>query len=179
VNRITTRTAVLLSTTGLALGAVVTALPANAAPAKPSKADAAFLKSNEQVNLAEISLGTIAAERSTGKYALKLASQTVGDHKKAEKANKAVAKATGIDLPSTPNQLQLATAKSLSGVDKVAHHYFAEQIKGHRLSIAQTKAEIANGTSAAVVKYAKYYLPVAEMHLKMSLTDLKRYNASV
>jgi putative membrane protein len=176
VNRSITRTTVLLAATGLAVGAAVATSPADAAPAKPSKADVSFLRSNEQVNLAEISLGTIAVKRSSGKYALDLAKQTIGDHKKARKANEAVAKATDITLPTSPNSMQLATAASLDGVRAVAHHYFAEQIKGHRLSIAQTKAEIANGTSPAVVKYAKYYLPVAEMHLAMSLRDLKRYN---
>jgi putative membrane protein len=176
VNRSIIRTTVLLSATGLIIGAAAATSPAGAAPARPSKADATFLRANEQVNLAEISLGTIATKRSSGKYALELAKQTIGDHQKARKANEAVAKATDITLPTSPNAMQLATAKSLAGVQEVAHHYFAEQIKGHRLSIAQTKAEIANGTSPAVVKYARYYLPVAEMHLTMALRDLHRYN---
>ncbi len=176
MNRTIMSTAVLATATGLIIGTAVAPTAADAAPSKISRADARFLRSNEQVNLAEISLGSIALHRSTGRYAVQLARTTTADHRSAMKANRSVARANDVTLPTTPNKLQLATAVSLQGVRQVAHHYFAEQIKGHRLSIAQTKVEIANGKSAAVVKYARYYLPVAQMHLAMSLRDLHRYN---
>ena len=65
---------------------------------------------------------------------------------------------------SSSRQNQL---KKLSGLtfDKT---YDQDQIAGHVLSISQTKTEISQGRIAKVVGFAKYYLPIAEMHLKMA-----------
>ena len=55
--------------------------------------------------------------------------------------------------------------------------YFIDQVKGHLLSIAKTKTEIAKGSNALVIKYAKAYLPVAQMHLRMARRDLAHYRS--
>ena len=84
----------------------------------------------------------------------------------------ALALATGlaVALPTAPNTAQQADATTLKNVaaDQFDATYAQIQIAGHQLSIAGTEAEIAGGSSSAVVTYANGYLPVAEMHLKMS-----------
>ncbi len=47
----------------------------------------------------------------------------------------------------------------------------AAEISGHEVSIVQTQAEIAEGSDPAVAGFARYYLPMAEMHLKLAVAD--------
>lgn len=69
--------------------------------------------------------------------------------------------------PSAPPLKQAAQLTKLSGL-KFNTTYDQDQIAGHILSISQTKAEIQQGGDPKVVGFAKYYLPIAEMHLKMA-----------
>jgi predicted outer membrane protein len=62
---------------------------------------------------------------------------------------------------------QAIQLKKLSGLtfDKT---YDKDQIAGHMLSISQTKSEIRKGSDSKVVGFANYYLPIAEINLKMA-----------
>jgi predicted outer membrane protein len=62
---------------------------------------------------------------------------------------------------------QAAALKKLSGMG-FNKTYDLDQIQGHKLSISQTGTEIAKGDNGKVVSFAGYYLPIAEMHLKMA-----------
>jgi putative membrane protein len=157
-----------LSVSGLGLAA--TGAADAAAAAKPSAQDVTWMTSNAQTDLAEISLGTLVASKSTNAGTLSLAKVTKSQHKMALAKLTTIAKDFHVALPTSPNAAQLKQAaqlKKLSGItfDKT---YDKDQIAGHVLSITQTKTEIKAGSDAKVVGFAKYYLPVAEMHLKMA-----------
>ncbi|MFZ0388594.1 MAG: DUF4142 domain-containing protein [Solirubrobacteraceae bacterium] len=143
---------------------------AAAATMKPSAQDVTWMRANAQTDLAEISLGTLVASKSTNAGTLSLAKVTKSQHRTALAKLTAIAKDLHITLPTSPNATQLKQAaelKKLSGLtfDKT---YDTDQIAGHVLSITQTKSEITKGSDSKVVGFAKYYLPVAEMHLKMA-----------
>lgn len=177
MNRTTKAAVALAASIGLS---VAGASVADAAPAAHplNSTDRAFLKSNEQVNLAEITLGSIVLRRSKGPRAVALAHMTVSDHRKARTAVKAVAKKDHVALPTTPNAQQRAAAAKERSARRPALTYFKLQVAGHQQSIAQTKYEIKHGSRPNVVAYARYYLPVAQMHLRMAKADLKRLENS-
>jgi putative membrane protein len=140
------------------------------ATAKPSAQDVTWMKANAQTDLAEISLGTLVASKSTNADTLSLAKITKSQHKTALAKLSTLAKGLHVTLPTSPNTMQLKQAaqlKNLSGMD-FNKTYDLDQIQGHVLSISQTKSEIKKGGDSKVVGFAKYYLPIAEMHLKMA-----------
>ncbi len=181
-----TRTTVTLATSvvaaaGLAVGGATAATAAPATSAHGlNAADQAFMKANEQTNLAEMALGKIALKRATGPNARALAHRTIADHVKAQAKLKQVAKQDGVTLPTKPNATQLAAAQKLSKVNPhVALNYFTIQVAGHKLSVHQTKSELKKGSKPNVLAYAKYYLPVAEMHNHMAKADLAQLKSEL
>jgi putative membrane protein len=155
----------VLSVSGLGVAA-----GAASASAKPSSQDVTWMTSNAQTDLAEISLGTLVASKSTNAETLSLAKVTKSQHTAALGKLTTIAKSLHVSLPTSPNALQLKQATQLkkrSGLN-FDNTYDQDQIAGHVLSISQTKSEIKKGGNAKVVAFAKYYLPVAEMHLKMA-----------
>ena len=169
-------TALVALTLSVSGAAAANAAPASVKATKPNAADIAFLKSNEQVNLAEISLAKIELKRSHTEHGRELAHVTMRDHLAAQKKVKAVAKADGVTLPTTPNAAQLKLAAQLKTAPRVNYRYFVDQVAGHKTSIAQTKSELKSGSKSNVLHYARYYLPVAQMHLTMSKNDLARWH---
>ena len=138
--------------------------------------DANWLRSNEQTNLAEITVAGIELKRATGPAAIALAKVTRDDHLKAQALNKGLSKQIGLTLPTKPNAMQQQTAAHLQSAIRVNQQYFVAQIQGHKLSIAATKNEIEHGIRPRVVGYAKAYLPIATMHLEMSQRALADWN---
>lgn len=163
-------------TTALALGSLglLMMIPVTDASAAAPAADSNYAKSNEQVNLAEITIGNIALQRASSQAVRDLATKTIADHQTAQTKLKAVATKEGVTLPTAPNAQQQAQAATLKSVaaDQFDVQYLQIQVAGHQLSIAATNTEIAGGKDAAIVSYAKGYLPVATMHLTMSQQDL-------
>ncbi len=158
--------ALSLSGFGLAAAGAANA----AATVKASAQDVTWMTSNAQTDLAEISAGTLVLSKSTNADTRSLAKVTKSQHQAALTKLRIVAKNLHVTLPKSPNPTQskqAAQLKKLSGLtfDKT---YDQDQIAGHVLSIRQTKIEIAKGSDAKVVAFARDYLPVAEMHLKMA-----------
>jgi putative membrane protein len=159
-------TAALLtvSACGAAAGA------AAAQPMKPSKQDSAWMKSNAQTDLAEISAGKLVQSKSSNPDTLKLAKVTESQHTMVLTKLRGIARDLHVTLPTSPSQTQLRQASQLKSLKGLTfdRKYDALQIAGHKLSISQTKTEIAKGSSSTVTGFAQRYLPVAEMHLKMA-----------
>lgn len=179
MNRIS-KIAAVVTTAGLGLSAATgVASAASTTHGGANKTDVAFLKSNEQVNLTEITLAKIVLKRSEGYHAKMLARKTMADHQKAMASDKKIAQQDNITLPTKPNATQAAGAKELSTASRVALTYFKLQIAGHKTSIDQTKNEVANGHRYNIQAYAHYtYLPVAKHHLMMTRKDLTNFYAN-
>lgn len=168
MNRFTVKSVGLAAALSAVTVAAVSSAPA--ANAAPAASDKAFAMANEQVNLAEITIGTIALQRSNSSTVRSLATMTISDHKKAMGKLKALATSENITLPTAPNALQQSQAATLKTVSasKFDLTYAQFQVAGHKMSIAGTKTEISGGGDAKVVDYAKNYLPVAQSHLTMA-----------
>jgi putative membrane protein len=161
--------AVLLTAISTA-GAFGVAAGTAVAASGPSSQDVTWMQSNAQTDLTEIAAGTLAQSRSTNPTISNLASVTKSQHEASLGQLKALATSTGVTLPTAPNPSQQAQAAQLQTLSGLAFDlaYDNAQIAGHLLSIQQTKVEIADGSDAAVISFAKAYLPVAEMHLSMA-----------
>jgi putative membrane protein len=166
----------LLMGTGPAGAATV----ASASPAAAAVADTTWARATAQTDLAEIAIGPIAEQRALKSATRMMAQVTISDHTKALASLKTVAAQAGITLPGAPSAAQQAQAAQLKTVasSQFDATYDSIQIKGHELSIGQTKTEIANGASAAVKGNASTYLPVAQMHLQMAESDYASLSGS-
>jgi putative membrane protein len=164
----------MMGTAAIALTAVMGAGPAEAATvrpatAKPSAQDTTWMRSNAQTNLAEIAIGKLAMARSHNADLRKVAKVTMDNHETVLAKLKVLAKKEGVTLPAAPNASQQKDAKELGSLagSKFDLAWDDIQITGHKLSIAQTETEISKGSAPAVISFAKYYLPIAKMHLSM------------
>lgn len=160
--------------TGLAVTATavavafVSAAPAGAAAA--SKQDASYLRSAAATNLAEIQMATVALQRSQSASVKQVATTILADHRAAESQLSGVAATAGVALPSGPNPQQLSQIGQLKSVSASSFDvmYLQTQVNDHQLAIQGTKQEIAAGSDAAAVDYARGSLPVLQKHLDMS-----------
>src|SRR6201996_8093571 len=120
--------------------------------ASSSSQDASWAQATAQTDLAEITIGQIAEQRARSSSTKMMAQVTISDHTKALASLKSVAAQVGITLPTAPSATQQAQAAQLKSVASGTFDvtYDSIQIKGHELSISQTKTETATGSSAAV-----------------------------
>jgi putative membrane protein len=154
----------------LAVSALGAAAVDATAATKPSRQDIGWMKSNAQTDLAEISAGKLVLMKTSNSGTRKLARVTESQHQAVLRKLRSMAKQLGVTLPTTPSQQQLQQASLLKRKTGLVFDkkYDQLQIAGHKQSISQTRTEITKGSSAPVVSFAKHYLPVAQMHLKMA-----------
>jgi putative membrane protein len=141
-----------------------------AAMSKPSAQDVKWMRSNGQTDLTEIAAGKLVLAKSGNAPTRQLAKVTKRQHAMVLVKLTKLAHGSGVTLPKTPNAMQRKQAAALKKLGGLTFDraYDKAQIAGHKQSISQTKLEIKRGTSSTVVAFAKHYLPVAEMHLKMA-----------
>jgi putative membrane protein len=152
---------------------MLAAVPAANAGGLVSAQDITWARSNAQTSLAEIALGKIMEQRAIHPSTRTLAQTIMGDHEKVLAQLRTVASETGITLPTAPSAAQQAQAAALMTVpsSQVDATYDSDLIPGHKLSISQTRTEIASGSSTTVKNFASVYLPAAEHHLMLAKTD--------
>ena len=163
-----------LAATTLFAGTATAQVPRRPAPvvraARVSAQDEKWMKSNAQTDEAEITIGAIALKRAEFPETKMLARVTRRNHKTALRKLVRLAKKLDVLLPATPNAAQIKAAAKLEKVSRSRFDrtYDLIQIAGHVLSIKQTKTEIRKGLNVSVVKFARYYLPIAQSHLRMT-----------
>ena len=146
-----------------------------------SDQDQTFMTKNAQTDLAEITIGQIALQRSSSAQVKELATKTTADHQDALAKLEVVAAGVGFTLPDAPNADQQSDAAKLSSVaaDQFDLTYAQVQVVGHNLSIDDTNLELSSGENSALLTYANGYLPVAQMHLQMADDLLTTLGGSV
>jgi len=156
------------------LASVAVAGTASAATPSLSAQDRTFMQSNQQSNLAEITIGQLALRRAQYPATRELATKTLGDHQVLSARLSALAGQYGVSLPTAPNPTQQQLAATLqavpaSGFDRT---YDAGQVSSHQTALAGTNAELMSGSSSAVRSYATFYTQLATPHLTMAAADL-------
>jgi predicted outer membrane protein len=105
---------------------------------KASTQDVTWKTAKAQTALAEISLGTLVASKSTNADTLSLAKVTKSQHKLALAKLRTLAKSLHVTLPTSPNATQLKQANQLKKLSGMSFNRTYD------------------------------YLPIAQMHLKMA-----------
>jgi len=128
------------------------------------------MKANAQTDLAEIAIGKLALARSHNGDLRQVAKMTMANHETVLAKLKVLASREHVWLPGAPNAMQQSQARELAHLwgHKFNLTWDNIQIAGHKLSISQTSTEIAKGSAPAVTGFARYYLPIAKMHLAMA-----------
>lgn len=165
---------------GANTGSASTSATGSAGSTSVSDQDATFLQNTEQMNLLEQSIGPVARQRTTRPSIVDLADQTTTDHHTIQNAVSSLAQNLGVTLPTSPSTTQQAQAELLKliGASSVDETYARMQVAAHKESIADTEREINTGDNDDVVAYAKAYLPIAQMHLRMAQEELDALEAN-
>jgi putative membrane protein len=168
--------AVAMASVSLPLGLGAATAGAANVPKNPavSTQDVRWMQGNARTDLAEIAIGKLALKRARLSDTKMMAEVTISDHTKALAKVEALAKELDVTMPDSVNVVQKAAGAELKAIadGRFDRAYDTIQIAGHVTSITKTKSEIAVGKDAAVIAFAKYYLPVAQKHLTMAKANL-------
>jgi putative membrane protein len=136
----------------------------------PSAQDVHWMRSNARTDLAEITLGKLALAKSHRPGVRQVAIVTLKDHEAVLAKLRVLAKREHVKLPARPNASQRKDARKLESLSgrKFNLAWDKVEIAGHKLSIKQTRKETAQGSAPPVAHFARRYLPVAKMHLRMA-----------
>lgn len=161
---------IVVGAAALTVSGAVSVSGAGVAVAAPNAQDSAYVTTNGQTSLAEITIGQIALQRAQNTATRELAQMTLSDHQAALAKLQTVASQLGVAVPTEPNADQKKDAATLQAVDAATFDatYAQIQVAGHQKSIAGTNTEISTGSDPVLIDYATNYLPVATMHLKMA-----------
>ena len=138
--------------------------------AKPTSADAAFMKKLAIGNLAEVDAGRLASQKSDNQGIKDFAQEMVKDHSKNGNELKTLAASQGVEVPTTIDSEHAAQSAKLgkaNGKD-FDSQYVRAQVRDHEKTVALLQQEIHSGKDSAVKDFAQKTLPVVNHHLAMA-----------
>ncbi|WP_234347813.1 DUF4142 domain-containing protein [Streptomyces specialis] len=134
-----------------------------------SPADATFLKSAHQGNLAEIAAGTDAGRNATTACVKEVGAALVTDHTTLDEAVPGLADRLPVPLPEEPTPEQTSTLEEVrarAGTPAYDEAWLAAQDAAHRETLALIDQELSDGENAEVKAAASAARPVVEAHLE-------------
>jgi putative membrane protein len=137
---------------------------------QPSATDTKFMKTLAQGGMAEVEAGKLADEKASDPGVKQFAAQMVRDHTQNNEQLRALAKNSGVSLP-TETAHQLAAQQSKLESDSGAAFdaaYIRDQVQDHQKTVQLLEHEIQNGQDPAVRQFAQQTLPVVSHHLAMA-----------
>jgi len=156
----------IMATTGVGLAV---AQPGGPGGGQVSQQDQTFMTQNAQTDLAEITVGQLAAQRATTAPIRQAAQTIASDHQQVLSKLQDLARTLHVTLPNSPDATQQQLAQQLNATSGTAFDqaYLQAMIQGHQTSINQTQQQIQSGSNPQVIDFAKSYLPGAQKHLQM------------
>lgn len=150
------------------------ALPVRPGGATVSRGDKAFMFDASRGNIAEITLGKLAAERSTNASVRNFGEHMIKDHTNIENDLQKLADGKNLSLPDTPDSKQIATVTRLQRLNGTAFDraYKNEMVMDHEKDLAAYRKESRQADEADVRAYAARTAPIIEHHLNMA-RDMK------
>src|SRR5262245_6213190 len=153
---------------GFALALVAAA--AVAAVAQTPAQDQQFASHAAMINMAEIELGKVAADKATHAKVKAFANQMVNDHTKVLDELKTIAASKNIGLPTVLDAKHRTLRDKLAGMSDAAFDrtYIDEMVKGHHDAAAEFRKESASGVDPDLKGWAAKTLPGIESHYQMA-----------
>lgn len=147
--------------------------PARAATQDPAggklnAADARALREMQQANMAEVTTGKLALEKSQSSEVKAFAQKMIDDHSAAMKDVAMVAKQKGVELPTEPDSKHQKAAEKLSRLNAAEFdkQYMAKAgVEDHRTVEAKLKKVQSSAKDPDVSALAGKMLPVVHGHL--------------
>jgi putative membrane protein len=164
----------LVGTAALAAALATTLGPARAAPARggsdrPNAQDRSWVSSSTEGDLFEVAAGRLAIRRSHDPAVRRFGHRMVADHTRLYRATAQVAEAVGVEVSTEPSRGQRAVLRSWRTVSGHAFvcAYVPYEWEDHQLDITESRDEVDQGRSSAVVSDAESGLPVLHEHLDL------------
>ncbi|WP_192809303.1 DUF4142 domain-containing protein [Actinomadura montaniterrae] len=139
----------------------------SASGAPVSDQDRAWLRDTRQADLAEIAAGRTAQRKGTTPQVTSAGAMLVQDHTASDAKLTATASRLGVEVPYAPSNVQTLQASELERGSgrSFDRDWLNAMIGGHEKAIAETRTEIAKGSSPDVKNLAASVLPVLQKHL--------------
>jgi putative membrane protein len=131
--------------------------------------DASFVNQLGPANVAEITEGNLAIQRSPELAVSEFGRWMVTDHTALGSIFALVAKyAAGLTVPTQPTAAQQAEINALSKLSGQSFDkaYLANQVTDHQQVVALLNQEVAKGQNPGLVSFAKEALPIIQAHLQ-------------
>jgi putative membrane protein len=153
------------STSGTGPQAVRT-VSASPGPSVSSR-DRSWLAEAHQANLAEAQCGKLAEKKGSSAAVRRAGATLVMDHTHFDNEVTRVADALAVELPRTLAREDLAVAQRLEKESggQFDHDFVSTMIADHKKLIADTEAEVREGSSPKVIGLARTALPTLRKHL--------------
>ncbi|MGZ5041769.1 MAG: DUF4142 domain-containing protein [Usitatibacter sp.] len=151
----------------LALGASAQALAKSSLP----RGDVKFLQETAADGMAEVELGKLAQQKAMREEVKGFATRMVDDHSKANEDLKAVAAASGVDLPAGPDkkhQKMMAKLEKLSGGD-FDRAYMHDMVVDHLKDVHEFREHAKSRKDNEAKAFAARTLPTLQGHLDAAL----------
>ncbi|MGZ5048453.1 MAG: DUF4142 domain-containing protein [Usitatibacter sp.] len=156
-----------LAVLALALGASAQALAKSSLP----RGDVKFLQETAADGMAEVELGKLAQQKAMREEVKGFATRMVDDHSKANEDLKAVATASGVDLPAGPDkkhQKMMAKLEKLSGGD-FDRAYMHDMVVDHLKDVHEFREHAKSRKDNEAKAFAARTLPTLQGHLDAAL----------
>jgi putative membrane protein len=130
--------------------------------------DQSFYDNAAEGGIAEVELGKLAQEKGTSAAVKEFGAMMVKDHSAANMKLKAVAAKKGVELPTKPGMMQMATKTKLEVLSggTFDKSYIRGMVDDHQKDIALFEKEAKEGKDADAKAFATATLPTLRTHLK-------------
>lgn len=144
--------------------------PQNQVNQQWDNADKSFMTSAAQANLAEVSVGRLAAEKSTNSEVKKFGQMMVDDHSQSNSQLMDLAQKKNIALPTEPDDNHKKDAARLAELNgaEFDRSFMSAMVRDHMKAVALFDAHAKSAKDPDVRAFAEKTAPVLRDHLKMA-----------
>jgi putative membrane protein len=144
--------------------------PAAAQVSVVNDADREFVKKAASGGVAEVELGRIATQRAARPTVRSFAERMVTDHSRGNAELATLARAKGIDVPTTPDATQQAMRDRLSGLSGADFDraYMSEMVRDHTEDVALFERASETAADPDIKAWAAQSLPMLRDHLALA-----------
>lgn len=135
-----------------------------------SQSSARFIQKAAEINLTEVELGKLGAQKSQNSQVQQYSKDLEKDHQSANQKLQSIAQEQGVQFPqsvSSKQQREIDKLKKLSGT-QFDQEFSKVALKGHAKALQFYQREAQQAQDPAIKQYAQSMVPALEHHLNMA-----------
>ena len=135
-----------------------------------SKKDARAVQRMGEADLAEVQIGKLAEDKALSPEVKKFAQQMVDEHGKTMSDDEQLARAKGMEPPSSPSKKHQSAMKKLESMsgEQFDHAYMQQMVKDHEETLKELRGAAKNAKDPQVKAAATKMEPIVKQHLEMA-----------